>query len=72
MWTLENQALVRRIVITGRHDAAQGRVEVSQGVAPETEVIAARFDGLKEGAPARVVAQRSAPTASAASAPPKS
>ena len=72
VWTLENQALVRRIVITGRRDAAQGRVEVSQGVAPETEVIAARFDGLKEGAPARVVAQRSAPTASAASAPPKS
>ena len=72
VWTLENQALVRRIVITGRRDTAQGRVEVSQGVAPETEVIAVRFDGLKEGAPARVVAQRSAPTASAASAPPKS
>ena len=72
VWTLENQALVRRIVITGRRDAAQGRVEVSQGVAPETEVIAVRFDGLKEGAPARVVAQRSAPTASTASAPPKS
>ncbi len=68
VWTLENQALVRRIVITGRRDATQGRVEVSQGVAPETEVIAARFDGLKEGAPARIVAQRSAPTASAASA----
>ena len=72
VWTLENQVLVRRIVITGRRDTAQGRVEVSQGVAPETEVIAVRFDGLKEGAPARVVAQRSAPTASAASAPPKS
>ena len=76
VWTLENDALVRRIVITGRRDAVRNRVEVSQGVGPETAVIAARFDNLKEGAPARVVAQRApprtAPTASAAASEPRS
>jgi RND family efflux transporter MFP subunit len=70
VWTLEKQALVRRLVITGRRDPVQRRVEVSQGLTADSEVIAARFDGLKEGAPAKVVAQRApartSPTASAA------
>lgn len=66
VWTLENNALVRRIVITGRRDAHSGRVEVAKGLTPEAQVLAARFDNLKEGAPAKVVAQRSAPNASAA------
>ena len=73
VWTLENNALVRRIVITGRRDAASNRVEIARGVAADASVLAARFEGLKEGAPAKVVAQRAAatpPTASAASAPP--
>ena len=73
VWAIENGALVRRIVITGRKDVAGGRVEVSKGLAAETQILAARFDNLKEGAPARVVAQRAAtpsrPTASASSAP---
>jgi RND family efflux transporter MFP subunit len=64
VWTVENEALVRRIVITGRSDLGAGRVEVTRGLAPEAQVLAARFDNLKEGAPAKVVAQRSAPTAS--------
>lgn len=76
VWTLERDALVRRIVITGRRDPVQRRVEVSQGIGPEAEVIAARFDGLKEGAPAKVVAQRaplrSSPTASAVASQPRS
>jgi RND family efflux transporter MFP subunit len=75
VWTLENDALVRRIVITGRRDAVAGRVEVNQGIGPQAEVIAARFGGLKEGAPARVVAQRAplrtAPTASAVASQPR-
>ena len=73
VWAIENGALVRRIVITGRKDIAGGRVEVSKGLAAETQILAARFDNLKEGAPARVVAQRAATpsraTASASSAP---
>jgi len=64
VWTLEKDALVRRIVITGRSDSAAGRVEVVRGLPPETMVLAMRFENLKEGAPAKVVAQRSAPTAS--------
>jgi RND family efflux transporter MFP subunit len=77
VWAIENGTLVRRIVITGRKDIAAGRVEVSKGLAAGTQILAARFDNLKEGAPARVVAQRAAsaasapsrPTASASSAP---
>jgi len=71
VWTLEKGALVRRIVVTGRRDATSGRVEVSKGLAADAQVLAARFDNLKEGAPARVVATRGgpAPASAAASAP---
>ncbi|HEX7441160.1 MAG TPA: efflux RND transporter periplasmic adaptor subunit [Caldimonas sp.] len=73
VWTLEKDALVRRIVVTGRTDPASGRTEVIQGLVLDAQVLAARFDNLKEGAPARFVAQRAAPTASTpASAAPKS
>lgn len=73
VWTVEKGALVRRIVITGRRDAANGRVEVTQGLTADTQVLAARFDTLKEGAPARIVAKGAgagmpAASASAASA----
>ncbi len=61
VWTVENGALVRRIIITGRRDAAQGWIEVIRGL-PEgpVSVLAARFENLKEGAQARVVTQRAA------------
>ena len=49
VWAIENGALVRRIVITGRKDPAAGRVEVSKGLTADTQVLAARFDNLKEG-----------------------
>jgi len=73
VWTVEKGALVRRLVITGRRDAANGRVEVTQGLTADTQVLAARFDTLKEGAPARIVAKgvgsgMPAASASAASA----
>ncbi len=68
VWTLEKGALVRRIVVTGRRDAAANRVEVTQGLNAETPVIAARFDTLKEGAPARVNAQAAGAGMPAASA----
>ena len=68
VWTVEKGALVRRIVVTGRRDAASGRVEVTQGLTADTQVVAARFDTLKEGAPARVVATAARPEAPAASA----
>ena len=69
VWTLEKGALVRRIVVTGRRDAAGGRVEVSAGLTPDAQVLAARFDNLKEGAPAKIVARRAgAPEATSAAA----
>ena len=57
VWALDNGALVRRIVITGRRDAAGGRVEVTRGLSPEALLLGARFDGLKEGSKARIVAR---------------
>ena len=68
VWTVEKGVLVRRIVITGRRDSVGGRVEVTQGLTPELQVLGARFDSLKEGAPAKIVAKAAAPTAPAASA----
>src|SRR5207248_2891468 len=67
VWVIENGALLRRAVTTGRRDEREGRVEILKGVAPGAQVLAARFDNLREGAKALVVA-RAAPVASAASA----
>jgi membrane fusion protein, multidrug efflux system len=60
----DKRTLSRRTVTTGRRDAANGRVEVVQGVTPEMQLLAARFDNLREGARAAVVAARAAPAAS--------
>jgi len=68
VWTVESGLLVRRIVITGRRDVAAGRVEVTQGLSADMQVLAARFDTLKEGAPAKIIARASASGMPAASA----
>ena len=71
VWTVEKGALVRRLVITGRRDAANGRVEVTKGLTADAQVVASRFDTLKEGAPAKIVAKDAGsgmPAASASSA----
>ncbi|MFG6431356.1 efflux RND transporter periplasmic adaptor subunit [Roseateles sp. LYH14W] len=70
VWMIEKGALVRRIVTTGRSDAREGRVEVLNGLKPEAQVLAARFDNLREGDPAQVVATKSAKVASAAASAP--
>ena len=67
VWTIEKGALVRRIVVTGRRDLASGRVEIVKGLADDMQVLAMRFDNLKEGAPAKIVARRGG--ADAASSP---
>ncbi len=64
VWLIENGALMRRAVTTGRRDEGSGRVEVLQGLTAANQVLAARFDNLREGAKALVVA-RTAPVASA-------
>jgi RND family efflux transporter MFP subunit len=67
VWTIEHGSLVRRIVVTGRKDAAAGRVEVLSGLAEDAVVLAASFDNLKEGAPATV--RGAAPEAASATLP---
>ncbi len=70
VWVIESGQLARRAVTVGRRDEREGRVEVLQGVTPASVVLAARFDNLREGAKALVVAAKSAPVASAAASTP--
>jgi membrane fusion protein, multidrug efflux system len=71
VWMIENGVLARRAVTIGRRDGREGRVEVLAGVKPDSQVLAARFDNLREGAKAAVVAGKAGSVASAAaSAPP--
>lgn len=72
VWVIENGLLARRAVTVGRRDEREGRVEVLQGVTPVSQVLAARFDNLREGAKALVVASRTSPVASSAAAAPTS
>ena len=72
VWTLEKGVLVRRIVITGRRDAVTGRVEVTQGLSGDLQVLGARFENLKEGALARVAAKGATNDVPAAQAEPAS
>ena len=69
VWVLEKGTLVRRVVTTGRRDAREGRIEILQGLKAEDQVLAARFDNLRDGAAAKVVDGRAPSVASAASAP---
>ena len=58
VWMIEQGVLARRIITTGRSDARAGRVEVLQGLQPGAQVLAARFDNLREGSKASVVAAK--------------
>ena len=46
--------LVKRSVKTGRRDEIAKRVEILSGLDPADTVLAARFDNLREGTPAKV------------------
>ena len=63
VWLIDQGVLVRRAITLGRRDEAGGRVEVLDGLAADAQVLAARFDNLREGAPARVVAAHTPPAA---------
>ena len=65
VWLIDNGVLARRAITLGRRDEAGSRVEVLTGLATDAQVLAARFDNLREGAPARVLA--AAPLAAAGS-----
>ena len=70
VWLIESGLLARRAVTLGRRDEREGRVEVLNGVRPGGQVLAARFDNLREGDKAVVVAGKSAAVASAAASTP--
>ncbi len=71
VWVVEDGKLARRAVTIGLRDERGGRVEVLGGLTAAAQVLAARFDNLREGAPARVVGARSAaPLASSATSAP--
>ena len=65
VWVIENGVLARRAITVGRRDEREGRTEVLGGLPASSQVLAARFDNLREGAKASVVAVKSAPVASA-------
>jgi RND family efflux transporter MFP subunit len=72
VWLIENGTLARRAVTVGRRDAREGRVEVLTGVKDDSQVLAARFDNLREGQKAVVVPGKVSAVASAAASAPLS
>ena len=66
VWLIENGALMRRAVTVGRRDDANGRVEVLSGITAQSQVLAMRFDNLREGTKASVAAGKQPAVASAA------
>jgi membrane fusion protein (multidrug efflux system) len=63
VWLIEKGELKRRLVTTGRRDAQLGRVEVLKGLTPEAQVLAGRYDNLREGAKATVDTAKVTPKA---------
>ena len=61
VWAIEAGKLVRRIVTVGRRDDEAGRIELKTALPPELQILASRFDNLKDGAPAIVRAPMTPP-----------
>lgn len=70
VWVLEEGVLRRRSVTLGRQDTAAGRVEVVDGLPERAQVLAARYDNLRDGRRALVVTATSAKAASGVAASP--
>jgi RND family efflux transporter MFP subunit len=63
VWVIDNGKLSRRLVSLGRRDDSNGIVELKSALPPGLPVLAARFDNLKDGAPALVKAPTSSQNA---------
>jgi len=72
VWTVESGKLVKRLVVIGRRDEGAGRIEVKTELPRDAAVLAAKFDNLKDGAPAIVKAPPAAVPASAPAPAPSS
>ena len=68
VWAIDDGKLVKRMVVTGRRDEESGRVEIKTALPPTLKVLAARFDNLKEGAPALVKGLDTGPPKASATA----
>ena len=66
VWVIDSGKLVRRVIVVGRRDDSAGLVEVKTPLPPGLPVLGARFDNLREGAPAVVKAEQLAPRTNAA------
>ena len=66
IWVIDGGKLSRRIVSLGRRDEATGMVELKTVLPANLPVLAARFDNLKDGAPALVKAPNSSQNATSA------
>lgn len=71
VWTVEDGRLVRHGVVVGRSDEAAGVIELKTMLSSALPVLVARFDNLKEGAPALLQkpAASAPPAATVPSAP---
>jgi len=63
VWVIDNGKLGRRIVMLGRRDVDHGLVEIKTALPANLPVLSARFDNLKDGAPALVRAPTSSQNA---------
>jgi membrane fusion protein, multidrug efflux system len=54
VWVIEKGELKRRLVTTGRVDAEGGRVEILGGIGADAQVLAGRYENLREGSKAAV------------------
>jgi RND family efflux transporter MFP subunit len=68
VWAIVDGRLTRRPIVVGRRDDEAGRVEIRTTLPADLQVLAARFDNLKEGAPALVKAPAVAPAVAKAKA----
>ncbi len=56
VWAIHDGHLARHVVTVGRRDQESQLAEVLGGIDPGEKVLASRFDNLKDGAPARIIA----------------
>jgi len=66
VWLVEDGKLVKRSVVIGRRDDTAGRVEIRTALPSGSSVLAAKFDNLKDGAPAIVKAPLPVPAPASA------
>lgn len=60
VWVIDQGQLKRRLVTTGRVDREGGRVEIVSGLDANAQVLAGRYENLREGAKAAVQARPAA------------